>query len=741
MVGLFKHFNLSLHRNKEYKSVNKLSIFFVILIATLCLPSHAQISFGGLPCSSSPTRSLEDGTIPCISVFPDTTEEIETNQFAFPINTDIDITKKATSSISGDKIIYRLLVHSENAKSINLIFNPIYLPTDAKMFLSRPDGGEIYGAYTKSSFSGDVFATTPVSGDSIMIQCEVPVANSDSFSATISSVNIGFDGLRLLPDIGESSYCETDAVCENNGMENQRRSACLIIINGIKYCSGALVATESNDSEAFVLSAAHCLHNYYNEFDSTLAKKCVFYFGVNSPICESSIIGSYEKSISGSQVASSHADKDMLLLKLSQRPPVDYMTYESGWNIELAPYGPVACLHHPSGDQMKISISEDDPSPYSYDKAGLAPNSHWLISEWSVGVTENGSSGAPLYDSNGLIIGALSGGTSICTYRGNDKFWRLNSVWDDHTSEPTDIMSVLDPNLSGIIRRKGKESYERRCYQLKNYDSASELDEPHSADYGYASGKNTFGLEEFAEKFTSPYSSTEIHGISFIPILGTYDKNKPVFLRIYSSDEGADNLVPDNLVYESVVKITTREFFTNAGAVGTSTISNLSYKENYMRLDSAVTVGKTFFVSFYTDYENVDFALLTSKSDTKTAYFKKNGIWDSWENHPFDNTTGSLLINAIIRDSNADGIKDIDVDGNITVYPNPTKDIIHFECADGIKEVKIYNALGKLEIKHRVEANYKQNGIEMEVKNLPKGVYSVEITTAKGNYHTKFIKE
>ncbi|MCQ2190735.1 MAG: T9SS type A sorting domain-containing protein [Paludibacteraceae bacterium] len=709
--------------------MNRLLLIFSIIIATLSLQSHAQISFGGLPTSTMQTRSSV--SFPSISISPDTTMEIASNQFAYPNEVSIDLTKEASASICEDKIIYRLLIYSDNAKSINLIFNPITLPSNAKMFLSRPDGREIYGAYTNESFSGNVFATTPVSGDSVMIQCEVPITTADSFSATIESVNVGFEELRLLPAHNKASYCEMDVVCQDDGVEDQCRAACLIIVNGNQFCTGTLVATDGEDSDAFVLTSAHCLRDYTKQFDSTLARKSIFYFGYNSSLCETRIIGSYEKSISGSQVVSSNAGKDMLLLKLSKRPPVDYMTYESGWNIESNPYGPVTCIHHPSGDLMKISIGDNDPQPYSFPVDGLDPDSHWLVSDWAIGVTERGSSGAPLYDRNGLIIGALSGGASLCSKRGNDKFWRLNNVWNNPQSQPTDIMSVLDPSRYGIIRLNGRESYERRCSSLKNYSKFSEVIEPFVKDYGYASGTNSVGLEEFAEKFTSEYSSTEIHGVSFTPILGTYDVNKPVFLRIYTGEDK-----PETLVYESIVKVSASEYIMGVGGTSNTPVDNWSYKENYIRLDSVVTVGNTFFVSFHTDYENVEFALLAASSDTKTAYFKQNGAWESYESHPFDNNVGCLLINATVRDANGSGIKNIknddtEDDNYITVYPNPARNQIHIKCPDEIREVKVFNSTGKLE----------SDVHELNIKGLPNGIYSLEISTSKGKYHTKFIKE
>ncbi|WP_106917540.1 T9SS type A sorting domain-containing protein [Chryseobacterium aurantiacum] len=70
----------------------------------------------------------------------------------------------------------------------------------------------------------------------------------------------------------------------------------------------------------------------------------------------------------------------------------------------------------------------------------------------------------------------------------------------------------------------------------------------------------------------------------------------------------------------------------------------------------------------------------------------------------------------------------------IVLYPNPVSDFIHLNSPSKIKNVKIYDLLGK-----RIEAQL--NDGKVDVKNLPLGEYLLNIETEKGNFTEKFIKK
>ncbi len=72
---------------------------------------------------------------------------------------------------------------------------------------------------------------------------------------------------------------------------------------------------------------------------------------------------------------------------------------------------------------------------------------------------------------------------------------------------------------------------------------------------------------------------------------------------------------------------------------------------------------------------------------------------------------------------------------NYTIYPNPAKDKIFIKNIQSIAEVKIYDISGK------VVNSLKTNSNTVDISNLNKGIYFMEISTENNSFKTKFIKE
>jgi len=108
--------------------------------------------------------------------------------------------------------------------------------------------------------------------------------------------------------------------------------------------------------------------------------------------------------------------------------------FYAGWdNSDAETVTQATGIHHPSGDLKKIC--REDDAPY-HDNTGGADV--WWIDEWEEGVTEPGSSGSPLFDQNGRLIGQLYGGLAACQGTSNngdyDFYGRFGVSWTNGAS-------------------------------------------------------------------------------------------------------------------------------------------------------------------------------------------------------------------------------------------------------------------------------------------------------------------
>ena len=71
----------------------------------------------------------------------------------------------------------------------------------------------------------------------------------------------------------------------------------------------------------------------------------------------------------------------------------------------------------------------------------------------------------------------------------------------------------------------------------------------------------------------------------------------------------------------------------------------------------------------------------------------------------------------------------------LQIYPNPAKNIINIKYNSEIEKISIFDYLGK-EILTQI-----QNNNEINVENLSKGIYTIEIQLENEKVSKKFIKE
>ena len=220
---------------------------------------------------------------------------------------------------------------------------------------------------------------------------------------------------------GTSLPCNINVACDEGiGWDCQISSVCKIII-GNSACSGSLVNNDCCDLTPYILTANHCV-------TGASPANMTFRFNYQSPQCDSNEEPNPSQWIvfSGSQLRSNWNGTDFGLLELFEEG-VEGISY-AGWNREAnPPTNEVTCIHHPAGDVKKIAINTNGVG---------AQGNFWLIEQFEAGLVEPGSSGSPLFDENGLVIGDLSGGDLNLGCDGdhgladNNDYGQLSVSWD-----------------------------------------------------------------------------------------------------------------------------------------------------------------------------------------------------------------------------------------------------------------------------------------------------------------------
>lgn len=463
------------------KDLYKNALLLGILISGLNV-SFGQISQGGTPYSfqillknkigSSSVELKKDiplSTMPNISKY--SIDEIKKQnkiqglyQFAYGFDVDIDIKTFSVIDSLDNGLLYRFSIESKGAKSINLIFKKYILPKGAKLFLYNKGGENTIGAFSSNNNKiSERLPILPVYGDEVTIEYFEPYFPEFIGKLILGRVNHDFIGVvskqgEIDDDFGSSAPCMVDVNCsEGSNWQNEKRSVCRIVKNGNSLCTGTMLNNTNNDGRPYFLTANHCISAQHDADD------CIFIFNYESPSCYGSD-GSTSQSISGAQIRATSHLTDFTLLELSHEPLSTWNPYYAGWDRNDNQGAGGVGIHHPQGDVKKISTYE--MIPFSSDCiAGFPQNNFYLIDNWistpnGHGITESGSSGSALFNSNHHVIGQLYGkcpDISTCDEPANAKsnYGKIFSSWNSGGSPSNQLQNWLDPSNGNIFTLDG----------------------------------------------------------------------------------------------------------------------------------------------------------------------------------------------------------------------------------------------------------------------------------------------
>ena len=377
---------------------------------------------------------------------------------------------------NGDRI-WRVAIKSPEALNLAVNFNEFELPQGSSLQFYNNDKSDYSKIYTSEhNRSSSLLGSWFITGEVIIVEYYQPLGVFTPPSIEIANVIHGYRmgkvndlvdsmGTRGLEDSGDCNYdvnCSVGSDFESKKNMVKKAVALLNLGNG-RLCTAVLVNNGLQDKTPYLLTANHCLQ------DSDPALWSVRFNWVSpDPICgteEESADLQTNFTMSGAEVRASNALTDFAIVELYNSIPAYWDVAFAGWdNTDSVPEFQVG-IHHPSGDIMKICRDDD-----SAMKDVANGTQVWLIkgqssgngNGWDLGITESGSSGSPLFNQDGLIIGQLYAGLSNClgteTNEEFDLYGRFGVSWDAGNDSSSRLKDWLDPGNIGLTTMPAMEN-------------------------------------------------------------------------------------------------------------------------------------------------------------------------------------------------------------------------------------------------------------------------------------------
>jgi hypothetical protein len=442
----------------------RIRIFLLPLILALFLisnSSYSQVSIGGVPMSffyKDINKNIGRVNMPVVDTEKLIAEDKITAQMMdvpYRFGTVINVSYNPSNSGTWDELsdgsrIWRLSIKSADALSIYTIFNDFYMPEGAKLFAYNSSKSIVLGAFTSMNNAEDkVFAIAPIPDNEIILEYYEPAAVKNQGRLFISQLVHGYKDIFGYVGMIDALACNININCPIGApwVEQKRSVARMTFVDGAGsfLCTGALMNNTSNNRTQYFLTAQHCTSTNYSSM--------VFYFNYESPTCIGTT-GPLNQTSVGATVKAESYDTDMRLLQINNAIPGNYNVYFNGWDRSGTQPTTEIAIHHPAGDNKKISI-DNNPALTSSALGFSGPprlvNGFWRVI-WDQGMTEGGSSGCPMYDQNHRVIGQNLGGVQSQCENPQivaKEFGKFSESWAHGGTAASQLKDWLDPGNTG----------------------------------------------------------------------------------------------------------------------------------------------------------------------------------------------------------------------------------------------------------------------------------------------------
>lgn len=460
-----------------------------ILFSLLCGTTFGQKGFGGVPKSFKSVENFTQKKIALVNLSKPNMSEVvaedmnttkQSYRVGINIPVNLNMEKDGNWNIIGNTRVWKLTIHVSDAQALGLYMEDYSIPAGGKLFAYNKNRKQVIGAFTNETPS--LMAMEMIQGEEITLEYNQPLSVDELPVFNISEVVYFYRGVedrigvyREMDFIQpKADACQVNVACpEGDDHQDQINSVVHYTFSdgGSSFvCSASLIANATYDCTPYILTATHC-----GEKTSTSELNTnIWYFNYQNPNCAPGTTAPFAKpsftAIGGIFRASSKNTwgitngnqvygTDFTLVELTASANLPANAFFAGWDISTNAATEGVGVHHPAGHDKKISTYNNDLTTGTYN-GGLS-GGHWRV-QWSStqsghGVTEGGSSGSPIFNQNGHVVGILSGGSSFCNATNNpDLYGKLDVSWNPAGSSADGrLKDWLDPENTGVTSING----------------------------------------------------------------------------------------------------------------------------------------------------------------------------------------------------------------------------------------------------------------------------------------------
>ena len=714
---------------------------------------------------------------------------------------------------------WTLRVNSYGAEALSFLFEKFVLYGGTTLDITDLNGKRLHKTLTsKDVESHQMYNANLCFGDDMILILREPAYTTPS-EIHINKVmhNYRSTGNPSVQKINESDPCQVNVNCSPVGdswQDEKRGVARIYCVTGNMggWCSGSLVNNTAQDCKPLMLTALHCGENS----SAGNMNQWKFYFGYEAPNCNNpNTAGTLDDyyingcvRLSDSNDGGGNSGSDFLLVQMgtlnnesqtvNSLKSNNFNAYWNGWDANNTTSNSGCSMHHPSGDIKKISTYTSNLNTSGWNGNGV--QSHWRVF-WTSnsnghGVTEGGSSGSPIFRSNGRIMGTLTGGGSYCNQtNAPDYYGKVSYHWSSNGNAANEKLKThLDPINSGALVLDGSN------------DPCSNPTPPVANFTATPTTVSPGGVVQFTDQSSGVPTS---HSWSISPASGwaysggsSSSSSSPSVTFNTIGQYTITLAVTNSLGNDTEVKT---NYITVAQATGPCTATSSQCDEYIMQLElNTIDNSSNCSTGGYADYSSQSTSLAKGSTYQVTVTPGINGspgaytddeiaVWIDYNNDfdfddageqvayvlvaagwnnvfdftvPTTATTGNLSMRVRIS-YQPDGAIDpcgnstygetedytVNITGSGTsslqnlslsgakIYPNPTNDKVFVDVTgikDELKSVSVMDVSGRSIQNVKVENN---GLIEVDLSSLSSGVYSLLLKGNNSSYTKRVIKK